>query len=305
VADTFSDVWRRLRLYNPELPNGLAKDFVRRAFREIFRFPHLWSWGYAQDQFVFPASYSTGTIALTNGSATVTGTGTTWTSSHEGLQFKTGSHVFTVSTVASTTSLTLDRNWGLADNASTTYSIFKAYVTTPARFRGFRSVIDPDQGRQLVTNGFTMRDLDRIDPERTSSGDPSALVDFSYSSTGLPMFEVWPHVYDATVLPYLYYRWSTDYAEGDTLPYQFQGDELLEGALSYLCSWPGTRERPNPMYSVRDAGYHREQFQDILHSLARDDEDIYTTGVWRAYLDLPHIAPLDANYIRQHDIVYD
>ena len=69
--------------------------------------------------------YSTGTVSITSGSASVTGTTTTWTSAMDGMRFQVDgdSEVYTVREFISTTSLTLDRPYAGTTVSGGTYKI--------------------------------------------------------------------------------------------------------------------------------------------------------------------------------------
>ena len=70
--------------------------------------------------------YSTGTIAITNGSAAVTGTTTDWTSEMVGMVFRVDSDSsdYEITAVGSTTSITFDRNYeGTTQASGGTYKI--------------------------------------------------------------------------------------------------------------------------------------------------------------------------------------
>lgn len=69
--------------------------------------------------------YSVGTVAVTSGSSTVTGTGTTWTDSMEGRSFfvREFARMYTIKTVSSSTSLTLTENYDGDDGTGKSYAI--------------------------------------------------------------------------------------------------------------------------------------------------------------------------------------
>lgn len=69
---------------------------------------------------------STGTVTVSNGSATVTGSGTYFKASHEGQRFVIPGDTrwYTVSAVASTTSMTLTENYAGAGGAGQSFKIF-------------------------------------------------------------------------------------------------------------------------------------------------------------------------------------
>ena len=130
MADSFESIWREVHQYSPQVPGPMAQRWTRDAFRTL-RGRHRWSWAMAEDQWEFPDAYSTGNVTLTNASTTVAGSNTVWTSAHKGLQFVANYHIYTVTAVGSSTSLTISQKWPKETQTSQSYSIRKAYVKAP------------------------------------------------------------------------------------------------------------------------------------------------------------------------------
>lgn len=79
-------------------------------------------------------NYTTGTVAVTNAGTTVTGSSTVWTSSMVGrkIRFETQSEYYTISAVASNTSLTIDRAYtGTTISSDGEYTIFQLGYDMP------------------------------------------------------------------------------------------------------------------------------------------------------------------------------
>ena len=294
----FASVWREVILYNPFLPIQLAQSWEKDAF-QVVREAKFWSWAVKSSQFTFPAEETTGTVSLTNDSTTVTGSGTSFASSHVGLQIKLGNHLFSVSAVANSTSLTIDRAWPDATASGQGYSIFRAYVTVPTDFFGFISVKDPDASRRLWTS-FDIVHIDAVDPQRTSTGNPSLLASLEWSSdaTPAPMFEAWPHQKSVKGLDYLYWKIHPDFSSSQSIPYNIPESLIKAYVLGELCDWPGDLNSPNPMFSERKATHWRNKFNDRLSQLMVTDANIYASDVWT---DLP-MAPLSMAFIRSHGL---
>lgn len=88
-----------------------------------------------QDVDLTQDDYTTGTIAITNGSQTVTGTGTSWTSNMAGRQLATtdGSdgNFYEISTVNSATSITLKNPYAGLSGTLATYRIGQMFIFPP------------------------------------------------------------------------------------------------------------------------------------------------------------------------------
>ena len=133
---------------------AFIKRAVQRALDRVSGFHH-WPF-YLEDSFFSTVDDVTaGTVAVTNGSATVTGTSTAFTSAMIGRKFRVGSQnaYYTIAAVASGTSLMLDQNFQGADDTSCTYVIYQDE---------YRLVADVDAQYFLreIENGFALIDLD-------------------------------------------------------------------------------------------------------------------------------------------------
>lgn len=61
------------------VPLGEIQLELEKSHRDIQQ-SHTWPWNYSETNILVPASYTTGTISVANGSQTVTGSGTAWQS---------------------------------------------------------------------------------------------------------------------------------------------------------------------------------------------------------------------------------
>lgn len=116
----------------------------------------VWRWGQKVARITTTAAYQTGTVTLTNGSATVTGSGTTFTSGMVDRKFQhtqsTGR--FVVSAYVSATEITLDRVWPYDTVTLATYSIFEDTYSLPSDLGRLKSVYDVRTGFCLEGREF-------------------------------------------------------------------------------------------------------------------------------------------------------
>lgn len=116
------------------------------------------------------AKYITGTVAANNGSQTVTGTGTAWTSAMTGRKIRIGSDTqFYTLTYVSATELSLDREYEGTTATGLAYRIFQNVVTLGEDVAAVREVNYPNL-RQL--GDATVSEFDGRDPARATYGDP-------------------------------------------------------------------------------------------------------------------------------------
>ncbi len=300
MANTFNDIWREMVFYNPDVPSRLLQAWVKDAFQEI-RDAKLWSWAVGETDFLTIAAVSGGTITVTNASAAIVGVGTAFAAAHVGKQIKIGGRVFTIASRSDTTNLVIDKNWPLATAGSTSYSILDAYVTVPTDFYGFVSVIDPDVPAKLWTN-FDVSHIDFLDSKRTTTGNPRLLADLKWSadSTPAPMYELWPHQTGLKGLRALYWKIHSDFSKSQALPYTISDRVIKHYVKSELADWPGTIERPNPMFSRLRSVHARAKFEKSLEDLMMQDDDIFNTDFW---IDTP-MTPLSDKFLREHSVNY-
>lgn len=181
ARDTYEKIWRRVLLQCPSAGPRLAQSWVNHAFRRLHE-ARRWSWSIKAGQFIMPAVYDTGTVAVTLSDATVTGTGTSWTADMAGRQFRAGANspIYTILRVDSATSLELDAVWGKATATGQTYEIYQAFVTPPADFQSFQAVWDPANNWRLHLH-HTQDELNLWDAERSNNGDSYVVAARDYS----------------------------------------------------------------------------------------------------------------------------
>ena len=286
--------------YNPDVPARLLQSWTKDGFQEL-RDAKLWSWAVGETDFATVAATSGGTITVTKDSTAIVGAGTAFASGDVGEQIKISNRIFTIASRSDTTNLVIDRNWPLATDSGVGYSIFTAYVTVPTDFYGFVSVIDPDIPSRLWTN-FDISHLDFVDPQRTTGGRPRLLADLKWSgdSTPAPMYELWPHQGGIKAFRVLYWKISTDFSKSQALPYTIPDRVIKQYVKSELADWPGTIERPNPMFSRLRSLEARAKFDSTLSDLMIQDDDIFNTDFW---IDTP-MTPLTDVFLREYSVNY-
>lgn len=303
MADTFRQMYRELREYVPNLPEFLARKLINERYQRLLE-TRMWSALRGEGQFLIPNAYTTGAITMVNGSATVHGIGTAWTSAMVGQQIKPNNQapVFTITAVNSPTELVMNQVWGLASVSGIAYMILKMYVTAPADFKEFKVVYDPIRMWRLFTN-IKAEELAQWDPGRTNVGDSWVVGDYIYTATGIPQYELWPGPTTIRTYPYIYLKQGASLVNFDDRPiYPFRGNEIILGALADLCRWPGTPATPNPLFEK--AQIMMPTFEgkctEAMIQLERQDETIYLSW-WtgKDFAGYPY-APLDDKYSQSH-----
>lgn len=112
------------------------RDALTTANKEI-NDSNEWPWVYGQTNILIPPVYTTGTVSVVDGTATVTGAGTAWSPLWTGrvFRFGTGNVDYVVSTFGGAGTATLDQVVNLGSNlTNSTYSIYKDRHEMPVDF---------------------------------------------------------------------------------------------------------------------------------------------------------------------------
>ena len=119
------------------------------------------------------APYTTGTVAMTNGSTTVTGTDTVWTSAMVGRKIRFGSDnaYYRISAVGGTTSLTLEVPYQGTTDTDATYSIYKDEYRLPADLDVYKVMRQIENS--VAMEGVESSAFDIYEPTPQSQGSPS------------------------------------------------------------------------------------------------------------------------------------
>jgi hypothetical protein len=173
--ELFTMTWGQIRLQAQKWAGESADlDFLDNSIQNRYQTildAHPWK---ALDkeaiiQTVVP--YATGTIAMVLGSASVTGTGTTWVTGMTGRSIRIGSdnQLYTF-TYASGTTGTLDRVYEGTTNATATYQITKSIYALPSDLKILLEVNNPRGNYPL--RPYTQSELNLLYPSRLDVGEP-------------------------------------------------------------------------------------------------------------------------------------
>ncbi len=304
MADTLRAMVGSLRLQCPDLPYFLAAQFIRDRHRRAMS-GRNWSFLRAETQILTNVAKTAGTVTVVRGSVSVVGSGTAWASTDVGRQFCLNSRapILTVTAVADPTHLTLDQVWPGSSGVAQTYTILDAYWTAPTDFKQFVVILDTLRSWRL---GYwvSQNELSRLDPQRSTWQDPRVLVDLRRNAaTNAPVFELWPYTTAERNYVVRYFKEAADLVEPTDIPLgPISGDILVKGALADVCRWPGTIERPNPLFARSGdlARLYEREFQDGVDGAEVEDENVMLTwltdSTWASWPS----APIDAKWLQSH-----
>lgn len=260
-----------------EIPEADLSDFVGKANAiqdEICRYKTgKWSWLLTTAQIVTVATYQDGKVDVDEGSTTVSGTDTAWTSDMEGrkLRFTGKPSIYVVDEVAGPTELSLDREFEHADVEEGAYSIYQDVYELPSDFRSVLAAIDLRTDRKLyMVNHGGYLDLHRGGFPRDVCGRLRATVEGDY----LRMVDI---PVDPTTIELWYYKRLSamaDITAEPGLPAHMH-ELLLDGLLAdYMGRYMGDAGSAHRRYGEQRAKYQRSLRDEWLSDQARNNPPV-------------------------------
>ncbi|MDI6787555.1 MAG: hypothetical protein QME51_04215 [Planctomycetota bacterium] len=169
-ADIIAEIKRRLKNVTTETISAIELAINNYYFQ-------LWNknnWWFARREFSMDTivPYETGTISVTQDSATVTGSGTAWTSAMKDrkLVVDSDNKAYAIKTVGSPTSITLETVYKGDTASGKSYKIYKSVYRLDDRV--FKMLWIKQTYTPCVLQEFFEREFDRFLPVPYSAGDP-------------------------------------------------------------------------------------------------------------------------------------
>jgi len=135
-----------LQAIQAEVDGREVVDFYRTLNQEMRGLARKRPWRAYQSEYEFDTTetYSTGTVSVTDGSTTVEGSGTTWTSAMEGRKLRVAGYemAFEIDSVTDGDTLELTSAWPYDDESDKTYSIYEDEYDLPSDFERLFGVRD-------------------------------------------------------------------------------------------------------------------------------------------------------------------
>lgn len=209
--DIYTDVINRLGFkINDSALLTKVKNYINDNYKLIAN-KYDWRWLYAKSTITTIAVYETGTVSLTNGSAIVTGSGTTFTEAMEGKKFKSANwdEIYTIDSVESSTSLTLDNEFNGDTITAGTYDIFQDIYALPTdcdQIVSLRQHLNP-----IKLDNIGLRELFRLNPSPIiEETDPTKYAYYEQDSSGNQQIILWPPPYRQIILDIEYKKLITE-----------------------------------------------------------------------------------------------
>lgn len=304
AQETFGQIWNKVLLYAPDTPVPIVQEAVKRAYRTIVGY-HYWSQLRADSEILIPAVYNTGTVDISQGSTTVTGDGTAWTTAMIGRQFAYGSVTpwYTITAVDDLLqTLTIDRAFELPSVNDGTYVIGQFYLEFPTDLGVLLHIRERNNNWHITPHYYNQEYLDRVDPYRQSSGTPVCIVAAPPRRGGdnviIPRYELWPRPSAETLAMFRYYKNSELVNATDRPIDVLRPEAIIYGALMDIAMWPGTGQKTNPFFNADVHKQYKEAFEEALHDSELADIDLHQTMV--DYTESGLRYPMDLKYWQNH-----
>jgi len=289
-----------LRKLVPQLSVPVIREWINIAYKEIIG---KTDWVFLHDTtterlYEQVSNSSSESCSVTQGSATVTGSGTTWSTGDiaAGWGFRIGSdsQPYIVSSVGSNTSITLETTYAQDSASGEDFNAQKTvYSPTVANVGDIEAIL-----YQSPLKERSQAYLNRIDPKRNTTGAPQCFSVFSKSAgDGTVSFEIWP-IPDSDYTVTIHYRKYVADLSANTDTPVFRPEILFLKALEY-CYGIVYAQTQNPAFIglKRDAGasYRAELREMIIEDLDNSSlpgrvRDVMGGHIW------------DNNFWTQHDV---
>ncbi len=220
---TFGEIRFRLQKECPGTDPDVLDGAINDAYESILN-RIAWKDLEADDRIQTVAVYATGSMALTFGSLSVTGVGTTWTDAMtgRGVFIPSRNESYRFNQISATTGA-LDRPYEGATAAASGYKIYQDIYELPADFE--RPKISLNERANGVIEFMTRPQVDRIAPARLEFGEPEVyslvmpgplLALVADDENDRKRAKLYPIPLYAAGYPIAYIRSVPRFADGDT-----------------------------------------------------------------------------------------
>lgn len=298
----FRQMIGEVQQWNPDVSPQMIKRWLNNSYRRVID-KRNWYGLLVKGQVDVPDVVTGGTIALTNGSATVTGTGTAFTADMVGRQIRSGfsTPLHTIKTFTSPTEVTLDLPWGGQTVSANSYQIFQNIVNFGDNVKWVLAVVNQRQGFRLRLN-VPQEELNIHDTWRTQTGWTFMAAGYAPSSSGVPQYELYPAPTFAQSFPFLVYIQPPDFVVDADFPYAFiRADVIVTGAIPKALLFRGKNSK---YYDPQAAATLESEFQVELEKMERKDNDHYQRDlIWE--FGKYQLTSFGADFRQSHDFAVD
>ena len=246
----------------------LVVRWIDSRYKELVskvRFRHLRKIG----ELAVPAVYTTGTVAATRGSTTLTGTSTEWettigSGSQEDWYIKLTSAWYKIASVDSETQLTLATAFSEDTVTAATHETAKKFIAVDSSARWLGSFVFT-RLRVNLGDPISMNRLDALAPGRLLTASyPLWVAQGPNNSSNVIRVELYPYCNESEIIHYIYWDLPSTLSEDTTVPPQIDDHILREGALIDLYRYLKSRAYHNGLTDIGNSWRNDEHAQRTI-----------------------------------------
>jgi hypothetical protein len=252
----------------------IVKECVNRAMRRIAErdHPYFIKQGYIN----LVASYSSGTVAVSEGGTTVKVTTGTWTSAMEGRYIKIADERvhYKLTSFDGTDTMTFDGSAKWVNDAETaaTYVMYQDIYDLPSGFRMTGKIIE----KRLLVGVEWLNNESEWFLKKMLNHSLEGRPRWALMANG--QLYLWPYESDISVLPFLYYRWPTEMsADADTMDFDDNQVDLVRRAID----WEIAIERGKESLIAASKARYEDKERKITGAATQPHETVAIGGAGR------------------------
>lgn len=210
----------------------------------------------------------------------------------------------TITGVSSTTRLLTDKAWPVASVTAQGYSITKVYTTLGDDVKELLTMVNTKNQYQFDLT-TPKPALDWMDPLRTATNYPYALVFHETDPAGTPMWELYPRPTVESGFPYFYVKqWAPLEGDNDFLPNGIRSDVMVKLVKADAARWPGHKLKAGGVYYDPRLGdtLANEAQRDLGFMMTEDDNTAIMSMYWSFRKWPIGLGGGGPNFFQIHDI---
>lgn len=247
-----------------EIPNAEYPDllYVINGAIEMVSSARRWRFYQERYQFDTTIAYSTGTVSLTQGDATVSGSGTTFTSGMVGRKFSISGYpgIYEIESYTSATEIELSRVWASESVSGSEYSIFQNAYSLPSNCRSVLDVLNLRTNCEVTLRTRKDTILDWASYIEPMLSQPTECIQFGNDANGNQLLIFNGVSSTADPIEICYYRWPTAMTSMNS---SLDAPDYLQEYI-YFC----ILERIARRFKPQDIAFHQYVRGEKLNSLA-------------------------------------
>lgn len=234
-----------------------------------------WSFDWARGQIDLIASYDTGTIAISNGATTVTGTDTEFTDAMVGRKIRIVGVDYVIDSRASDTEIELATVYGGSDETEAKFTVYKDEYALAANISTVHRIWDKQNNN--IIRAVSPLELGDRDFRSEQSGTVKIYAEVGVNSSNQTLVQFHPY---PTAIARLEYWYQADITQisgiGSTIDIPVFYDELVKQGVyarqMQVLRMNGWRDEfVNFTEMLREAWDHDSVFRDTVVRMARAD----------------------------------